>query len=183
IDDKGDSRSRTKCLERCNAQLRPHLAALMPGCEFESGLPNAFFNNCRESDVRVRPHTLGSVISGMATLLDTSASKMAAVIAGVGDGQIDEYRVSFTHKGQDTVLNGVVWPLYGEEDDDTNPSPRQAIETLLKDHKLGDITLLDGILPPEYCEDCGAPLFFTHDGEAVHAEMPEDIDHPTTHYH
>ncbi len=183
VDDDADKNTRANCLDRWNRQSRGHLAALVPGCEFEAGLPNAFFANCRESDLRVRPHSLAAVVSGMATLLETSTAGMAAVVAGVGDGQIDEYRVSITRKGQNDVLNGVVWPLYGEEDDDTNPSPRHAIETLLKDQAIGEVTLLDGVLPPEYCDDCGAPLFYTHDGEAVHAEMPEDVDHPTTHFH
>ncbi len=171
------------CLEQWNKQVRPLLAALLPGCEFECGLPNAFFNNCRESDLLVRPRTLDSVIDGTATMLDLPATAMAAVVAGVGEGQIDEYRVSLTRKNHNEVINGVVWPLYGEEDDDTNPGPRQIIETLLKQHQLTEITLLDGVRPPEYCDDCGAPLFYNHDGEAVHAEMPEDINHPTTHYH
>ncbi len=171
------------CHEQWNKQTRPLLAAILPGCEFECGLPNAFFNNCRESDLLVRPRTLASVIDGTATMLDLPATSMAAVIAGVGDGQIDEYRVSLTRKNQNEVVNGVVWPLYGEEDDDTNPGPRQTIETLLKQHHLSEITLLDGVRPPEFCDDCGAPLFYNHDGEAVHAEMPEDVDHPSTHYH
>lgn len=170
-------------LEQWNSQTRPLLAALLPGCEFECGLPNAFFNNCRESDLLVRPRTLDSVIDGTATMLDLPTTAMAAVVAGVGDGQIDEYRVSLTRKNHNEVVNGVVWPLYGEEDDDTNPGPRQTIEALLKQHQLAEITLLDGVRPPEFCDDCGAPLFYTHDGEAVHAEMPENIDHPITHYH
>lgn len=185
IDGKDSGRSREDCLQQWSKQTRAPLATLLPGCEFECGLPNAYFSNCREADIRIRPFTLVSNLSAMTSLLDAPPSAMAAVVASVGDGRVDEYRVSITRRGQNDVLNGVVWPLYGDEDedDDTNPSPREAIETLLRENKLGDVTLLEGVRSPEYCEDCGAPLFYTHDGEAVHAHLPDDVEHPTAHFH
>jgi uncharacterized Zn finger protein (UPF0148 family) len=36
---------------------------------------------------------------------------------------------------------------------------------------------------PEYCEDCGAPLFANGEGEIVHAELPEEADTHTAHFH
>jgi superfamily II DNA/RNA helicase len=36
---------------------------------------------------------------------------------------------------------------------------------------------------PEYCEDCGVPLYPNHAGEVVHAEMPEDAEPDGTHFH
>jgi hypothetical protein len=36
---------------------------------------------------------------------------------------------------------------------------------------------------PEYCEDCGVPLYPNHVGEVVHAEMPEDAEPEGTHFH
>jgi hypothetical protein len=47
------------------------------------------------------------------------------VIAGFGeesaDGQIDEYRVAFTLRQTADVIYGIVWPLYGQEDEDGTP--------------------------------------------------------------
>ena len=175
--------NRTECLTRWIEQCRPSLAKLMPGCAFESGLPDAFFHNCRESDLRVRPYMLSSAVAIVETVLKTAPGQLSAVVAGVGETAVDEYRVSITRKGQNEVLHGIVWPLYGAEDDDANPGPREQIELILKEHKVADLTRLPGVLPPEYCEDCGAPLFFDHEGEAMHAEMPEDSEHPASHYH
>jgi len=175
--------SRTECLTRWIEQCRPSLAKLVPGCAFESGLPDAFFHNCRESDLRVRPYMLSSAVAIVETALKITPGQLSAVVAGVGDAAVDEYRVSITRKGHNDVLHGMVWPLYGAEDDDTSPGPREQIELILKEHKVADVTRLPGILPPEYCEDCGAPLFFDHEGEAMHAEMPEDSEQPASHYH
>ncbi len=175
--------SRTECLTRWIEQCRPSLAKLIPGCAFESGLPDAFFHNCRESDLRVRPYMLSSTVAIVETALKSSPGQLSAVIAGVGEVAVDEYRVSLTRKGHNEVLHGMVWPLYGSEDDDANPGPREQIEAILQEHKIAEVTRLSGILPPEYCEDCGAPLFFDHEGEAMHAEMPEDSEQPVSHYH
>jgi hypothetical protein len=179
----GAHTNRADCLTRWIEQCRPSLAKLVPGCAFECGLPDAFFHNCRDADLRVRPHTLTSAIGVVAEALQSQPAHLSAVIAGVGETAVDEYRVSLLRKGHNDVLHGVVWPLYGAEDDDANPGPRQQIETILQELKISEITRLSGVLPPEYCEDCGAPLFFDHEGEAMHAEMPEDTEQPAAHYH
>ena len=47
------------------------------------------------------------------------------MIAGFGeeaaDGQIDEYRVGFTLRQSPEVVYGIVWPLYGQEDEEGTP--------------------------------------------------------------
>ena len=48
---------------------------------------------------------------------------------------------------------------------------------------MGDVRRLTGILPPDYCEDCGAPFFPNPAGEMVHAELPEDAETAPTHFH
>jgi hypothetical protein len=57
-------------------------------------------------------------------------SDLRAVIAGFGeesaDGQIDEYRVAFTQRSSPDVIYGVVWPLYGQEDEEGTPPEGQA---------------------------------------------------------
>lgn len=175
--------TRTESLMRWVEQCRPALAKLVPGAAFECGLPDAYFHNCRESDRRVRPYTLSAAITDLQMALSLPTEEISAVIASVGDAQTDEYRVGLTRRGESEIYQGVVWPLFGNEDDDANPSPRQEILEVLKACNVGDVVTLTGLQPPEFCEDCGAPLFFNSEAEAVHAEMPEDSERPSAHYH
>ena len=47
--------SREACQQQWAAQAQPTLAALLPGCGFESLLPDAYYVSNREADRRVRP--------------------------------------------------------------------------------------------------------------------------------
>jgi hypothetical protein len=42
---------------------------------------------------------------------------------------------------------------------------------------------LNGLFAPEFCEDCGAPLFADADSEMVHPELPEEAETAAVHYH
>ena len=164
-------------------KAREHFVKLLPGCEFEMGMPNAFFHNCRQADIRVRPHSLRAVIYGTSDLLQFPIKNMTVVIAGVGEDEIDEYRIGLIKKGEDDVINGAIWPLFESEDADKPPLPIDAIEAIVREAKMGEVIILDGIHSPEYCEDCGAPFFFNRDGEAVHPFMPDEVDHTVPKYH
>jgi hypothetical protein len=169
-------------IEHC----RPHLAKLIPGAAFECGLPDAYFHNCREMDRGVRPVSLTATLDEMETLLPLPRPEMSVVVAGVGENQVDEYRIGITRRGHDGIFHGIIWPLFGNEDDDSNPSPRDEIAAILKGVNVKDVHLLSGTHRPEFCDDCGAPLYFNADGEAVHAELPEDSDgagSQPAHYH
>ena len=48
---------------------------------------------------------------------------------------------------------------------------------------VNEVKKLTGTFTPEYCEDCGAPLFANAEGEIVHAELPEEADIHTAHFH
>jgi len=80
------------------------------------------------------------------------------------------------------VIYGCLWPLYGPEDEQDRPEHETPLETteeiaaLLKECGVTDIRRLPGILPPEFCEDCGAPYFPNPSGEMVHAELPENAE-------
>jgi len=95
------------------------------------------------------------------------------------------------------VIYGVVWPLYGQEDEEgTPPEGPGALTALLK-----PLTPVDDIIAHlnaagvtqikkhneryvvEFCDDCGAPLFADPQGELAHAEMPEDAPAGTEHFH
>ena len=174
---------RDQCLTLWIERAKPILAKLVPGASIDCGLPDAFFRICRECDQRVRPHMVSSAVDHLETALGTTASQLHAIIAGVGDAQVDEYRVAFALRSSGDVVNGMIWPLVAQEDDDTNPGPREQIEAILKTSQVGKITNLPGVLPPEFCEDCGAPLFYDADAEAVHPHMPDDSNLTPAHYH
>lgn len=175
--------TRTDCLERWIAQCRPNLARLLPGCAFECLLPDAYFANCRESDRRVRPYTVRAAVSFLEDTLKTTPQQLRAVVAGFGEERVDEYRIAFTRRGHGEAVHGIVWPLFGREDDELQPAPGQEVEAVLKECNVGEITRLPGLFPPEFCEDCGAPLFADAEGEIVHPELPEEAETGVPHYH
>lgn len=175
--------TRTECLERWVAQARPNLAKLLPGCAFESLIPDAFFVACRESDRRVRPYTLRAGVAFLEHTLKTPASNLRAFVAGIGVERVDEYRIGFSVRGSEDVVHGTVWPLFGREDEESDPSPLAEIEAVLADCKVGEVIKHTGLFQPEFCEDCGAPLFADEDTDMVHPELPEEADGSVARYH
>jgi hypothetical protein len=87
------------------------------------------------------------------------------------------------------VVHGVVWPLYGREDQPADAgsapdaTPVDEISALLKDAGITDIRALPENHFPEFCEDCGAPLFPDANGDFVHAALPEGGDGAPAHFH
>lgn len=174
---------RAHSLEQWIAQARPSLARLLPGCVFECLLPDAYYVNCRESDRRVRPFGVRAAVVFLESALGTKARELRAVVAGFGDERVDEYRIGFTLPGDDDVAHGVVWPLYGREDENARPGPLEELVAQLNESGVTDVKKLPNLFSPEYCEDCGAPLFANPDGEIVHAELPEEANTHAAHFH
>jgi len=183
VTDKPVDNAKHQAFANWLAKARNYFVTLLPGCEFEMGMPNAFFHNCRQADIRVRPHSLRAVINGTSDLLQLPTKNMTLVIAGVGETEIDEYRIGLMRKDEEDVINGAIWPLFASEDASTPPLPIDAIEAIVREAKVGEVIILDGIHQPEYCEDCGAPFFFNREGEALHPFMPDEVDHITPKFH
>jgi Protein of unknown function (DUF2863) len=179
--------SRDACLAQWAAQAQPTLAGLLPGCGFEALLPDAYYVSNREADRRVRPLSLRAAISWLEGAVSLEASQLRAVVAGCGESRVDEYRVSFTARNSNDVYYGCVWPLYGREEDlpadEGQPDVVDEIAALLKEYGVSDVRRIPGVLPPEYCEDCGAPYFPNPLGELVHAELPEDAEAAPAKFH
>ncbi len=182
-EDASGHAGRTGSLEQWIAQARPTLAKLLPGCVFECLLPDAYYVNCRESDRRVRPFGIRAAVAFLETALDVKADELQVVVAGFGDERVDEYRVAFMSSLEGEVAHGVVWPLYGREDETARPGPLEDVMQQLSESGVKDVKKLQGTFTPEYCEDCGAPLFANAEGEIVHAELPEEADTQTAHFH
>lgn len=164
--------SRERALDRWRSQGGACLAPLLPGCATEVVLPEAYFAASRQADRASRPYAIRASVAFLGAELETPAAHLRAIIAPFHDRELEEYRIGFARHDDDAVLHGVVWPLLGAEDENTD-IPAQ-IEAVLRDCGVSDIVFLDHRFPLEYCDDCGAPMYPSSDGEVVHAEMPED---------
>ncbi|MGZ5074691.1 MAG: DUF2863 family protein, partial [Usitatibacter sp.] len=158
-EDASGHAGRAGSLEQWIAQARPTLSKLLPGCVFECLLPDAYYVNCRESDRRVRPFGVRAAIAFLENALKTKAAEIHAVVAGFGEERVDEYRIAFTRGDDSEVAHGVVWPLYGREDETAHPGPLDEALAQLAECGVTEVKKLPGTFTPEYCEDCGAPLF------------------------
>lgn len=182
-EDASGHAGRTGSLEQWIAQARPTLSRLLPGCVFECLLPDAYYVNCRESDRRVRPFGIRAAVAFLENALKARSVDIQAVVAGFGDERVDEYRVAFSLVDESEVAHGVVWPLYGREDETARPGPLDEVLAQLTECGVTEVKKLQGTFSPEYCEDCGAPLFANAEGEIVHAELPEEADTQAAHFH
>lgn len=181
--DAQDHASRVQCLEQWIAQARPTLESLVAGCGFECLLPDAYHINLRETDRRVRPYAVKAGVHFLTHTLDIPSQTVKATIAAFGEDRADEYRIGLSVAEASEVAQGVVWPLLGPESEADEPPPLDRIREALREAGVVEIRIWPDLTEPEYCEDCGAPLFPSPEGEVVHAEMPEDAPPEATHFH
>jgi hypothetical protein len=181
--DANDHASRVQCLEQWIAQGRANLEPLLPGCGFECLLPDAYHLNMRESDRRVRPYAIRAAAHFLTHALSLEASELRASIAAFGAERPDEYRIGLSVDDSDEVAQGIVWPLLGAESDTDEPSPLDVIRETLRETGITDVRVWPELNEPEFCEDCGVPLYPNTKGEIVHADMPDDLEPEATHFH
>lgn len=198
------SAERATALEQWRTQAMPTVARLLPGCGIELLLPEAYYMACREADKLIRPVSIRAAVHYLTHTLAVEPSELRAVIAGFGeesaDGQIDEYRIAFTQRQSTDVIYGVVWPLYGQEDEEGTPpegpgqggadgplgKPVTPVDEIVRCLNEAGVTVVkkhNERYVVEFCDDCGAPLFADPTGELAHAEMPEDAPSGTEHFH
>ena len=182
-EDASGHAGRAGSLEQWISQARPTISRLLPGCVFECLLPDAYYVNCRESDRRVRPFGIRAAIAFLENALKVKPEELHAIVAGFGEERVDEYRVGFAIGEDGEIAHGVVWPLYGREDEGARPGPVDELVEQLTQSGVTNVKRLPGTFSPEYCEDCGAPLFANGDAEIVHAELPEEADTHAAHFH
>lgn len=198
-------RERDDALIQWKTQAMPSIVRLLPGCGIELLMPEAYFMACREADKQIRPASIRAAVHYLTHTLGVEANALRAIIGSFGneaDGRVDEYRVGFTLTQKSEVLYGIVWPLYGPEDEEptgaaaimtmleSSPAPASSnttsiseIFSLLQECGVIDLLRHSERFPMEFCEDCGAPMFADADGELVHAEMPEDVPQGSEHFH
>lgn len=169
--------NRDACAATWTTEAKPLMAGLLPGCEFECLLPDAYFVSCREADRRVRPYAIRSAVAFLETSLKVKPEKVHAVVAAVGEKAVTEFRISFITPGQSDVVHGSIWPVFSAEEDESE------IIRVLRECKVGNIITPEGMFDAEHCDDCGAPLFANADSEMVHPAWPDDAEHAAAHYH
>jgi hypothetical protein len=181
--DSHDHIGRVQCLEDWVAQARPNLEPLLPGCGFECLLPDAYHLNMREADRRVRPYSIQAAVHYLTHALAVEPSAIRASIAAFGTERADEYRIGLSVANDDEVAYGIVWPLLGAESETDEPSPLESIREILRSLGIAEIRQWPELQEPDFCEDCGVPLYPNGKGDTVHAEVPEDVEPESTHFH
>lgn len=180
---------REKCSPKWSKAMASSLTPLLPGCEFDTVLPDAYYVNLREADKRLRPLTIKAAINWLCLVMNKKPETFRAVIAGFGEHRVEEYRLSVTEKGHNTVLYGIVWPMFLFEDlisaelEDNKLNTIEKIVAVLQESGVMEVRRLPALMNLEYCEDCGAPHFPNPLGELVHAELPDDIDETPVRFH
>lgn len=196
---------RAQALEQWRAQAGPNIVTLLPGCGIELLLPEAYYVACREADKQIRPASIRAAVNYLTQTLAIEPNGLRAIIGGFSEdpvgGRVDEYRIGFTLRQDPEVIYGVVWPLYGQEDEEETTSatleavmtpenlaeelrtPIEEIVALLRACGVTHIKRHSERFPMEFCDDCGAPLYPDAEAELVHAEMPEDAPQGSTHFH
>lgn len=178
-----EHRSREQCLAEWEAGSRPLLEPLLPGCGFESLLPDAYHVNLRESDRLVRIWGIKAAVHYLVHTLDIEASLIRAAVAGFGYHRVDEYRIGLSLTDSDEVVQGIVWPLLGPESEADDPSPVEQIRQTLQEVGVTDIRVWTNLMEPEFCEDCGSPFYPNRSQELVHVQMPEGAEPGSTQFH
>ncbi|MEZ5740184.1 MAG: DUF2863 family protein [Burkholderiaceae bacterium] len=182
--DLRDQGGRVQCLEKWVEHARPFAEQLLPGCGFECLLPDAYHINMREADRRVRPYAIRAGVHYLSHALEVEPSALRAVVAGFGQDRVDEYRIGLSADPDgESVAHGVLWPLLGAEGEYDDPPPLARIRECLREAGITDISVWTDVVEPEYCEDCGMPLYPNDKSEVVHAELPADVAPDSVHFH
>ena len=173
--------TRESALREWVKQGGPCLEPLLTGCAFQTLLADAYHAACRTADMASRPYSLRASVAFLQTTLGKPAEALRAVIGGFHDKRLEEFRIGFGPRDGDAVFHGVIWPLLGAEDETTDVVGE--VETLLRESGIKEIMVHGQRFPFEFCDDCGAPLYPNIEGDAVHAEMPEQNNAPSQTLH
>ncbi|MBP6020761.1 MAG: DUF2863 family protein [Burkholderiaceae bacterium] len=172
--------TRTDSLNLWSQIATTTLATMFTGCQSEYLLPDAFYNNNREADRRIRPMALKAAVTWLQTAANLPPDELRAVIVGCGETTTQEYRVGFSTRHNNHVVYGCIWPVLSKEEalpemmDSDHIAVPDEITALLKELGLSEVRRLPGLYPAEFCDDCGAPSFPNAAGEMEHPELPDE---------
>lgn len=178
---ENDNVTRESALKEWIKQGGPCLEPLLTGSAFQPLLADAYHAACRTADMASRPYSLRASVAFLQTTLGKPAESLRAVIGAFYDKRLEEYRIGFGPRDSEAIYHGVIWPLLGSEDENTDVVSE--VETLLRESGIKEIVAHNQQFPFEFCEDCGAPLYPNVEGEPVHAELPEQSNTPSQTLH
>ena len=178
---EADKSTRESALKEWVKQGGPNFESLLTGCTYQVLLADSYHAACRFADSASRPYSVRASAAFLQSALGHPPEKLRAIIAGFHDKDLEEYRIGFGPLDSDLLYHGVVWPLLGAEDENTDIVGE--IESVLRESGIKEIVALDQQFPFEFCDDCGAPLFANIEGDAVHAEMPDQNSPPSQTLH
>lgn len=168
-----DPDAKTAALAAFTEQLTSVVKPLLTGCRYRALLPQAFHAALRDGDRELRGFSLEAAVAFLKLAYDYGPASLQATVAPFEDKRVEEIRIGIGRAGNDdAVIEGVVWPLLGDEEDKALEDIEAALRTLGVTH----IAAHAHRFPLEYCDDCGAPMFPNPTGHAVHAEPPEDAE-------
>ena len=157
------------------------LQPLLTGCRYKMLSPNAFHAALRQADRELREFSLEAAVSYLKLAYDLAPAALQATVAAFEDkrsGRDFELRIGISAAGDDDgVVEGIVWPLLGDEEE----KAQEDIEAALRALGVSRVTAHAQRFPLEYCDDCGAPMFPNPAGHSVHAEPPEETDEQPSH--
>ena len=160
------------------------LQPVMTGCRFRVLSPTAFHSALRFADRELREFSLEAAIAFLKLAYDFAPSALAAAAGLFEDPQGNagaEVRVGLAKAtDDDAVIEGIVWPLLGDDEEQTLEEVEKALRTL----GVSRAVMHAHRFPLEFCDDCGAPMFPNTAGHVVHAEPPDEAeDRPASPLH
>jgi hypothetical protein len=176
-----DPDARAGAIEAFRGQVEKVLMPALTGCRFSVRAPTAFHSGLREADRDLRGFSLEAAVAFLKLVHELGPGTLQATVAAFEDKRnqtLAEYRIGIsTQADDDAVVEGVVWPLLGDDEDGV----QEEIEAALRALGITRVVTHPQRFPLEYCDDCGAPMFPNAAGHAVHAEAPETSEEQPTH--
>ncbi|MBA2548137.1 MAG: DUF2863 family protein [Burkholderiaceae bacterium] len=171
-----DPDSKIAALAAFSEQVAAVLQPAMTGCRFRVLPPNAFHASLRYADRELREFSLEAAVSYLKLAYDFAPGALTAAYgvfedsSGASGGEV---RIGLAKSNQDDdVIEGIVWPLLGDDDEQTMDEVDKALKTLSVNRAVAHAHRF----PLEFCDDCGAPMFPNAAGHVVHAEPPEEAE-------
>ena len=160
------------------------LQPVLTGCRFRVLSPAAFHSALRFADRELRQFSLEAAVAFLKLAYDLAPSALSAAAGLFEDPHGNagaEVRIGIAKTtDDDAVIEGVVWPLLGDDEDQTMEDVEKALAAL----GVSRAIMHSHRFPLEFCYDCGAPMFPNAAGHVVHAEPPDEAeDRPATPLH
>ena len=110
---------------------RPQPGAAAHRLHLPAAAADSYHSPPAATPTRPRGRIRCALRSPLQTTLGITADKLRAVIGPFHERRLEEFRIGFGPRDQDLTYHGVVWPLLGNEDENTDVVGE--IETVLRD--------------------------------------------------